>query len=154
MFFWFLNSILESPRIQISTDSLEDMTSYLMVILHISLIINFSLSATTHQSNAVVYMIWLSGGAHCTQDHTTTFEFKSFYASHSFLELVFNPPNFCSTSVIKSTTVTSHFILFIFVKGFYYGSEKNIVTPKSSLYRSQVFGLCGLSSSSLGRNSL
>lgn len=28
------------------------------------------------------------------------------------------------------------------------------MTPKSSLYRSQVLGLCGLSSSSLGRNSL
>lgn len=29
-----------------------------------------------------------------------------------------------------------------------------MVTPKSSLYRSQVLGLCGLSSSSLGKNSL
>lgn len=28
------------------------------------------------------------------------------------------------------------------------------MTPKSSLYRSQVFGLCGLSSSSLGKNNL
>lgn len=36
----------------------------------------------------------------------------------------------------------------------YYGSEKCMVTPKSSLYKFQVFALCGLSSSSLDRNSL
>lgn len=55
--------------------------------------------------------------------------------------------SFCSASVVKVTPVR-HF------RAFCYGSEKNIETPKSSLYSSQVFGLCGLSSSSLGRNSL
>lgn len=36
----------------------------------------------------------------------------------------------------------------------YSGSEKNMVTPKSSLYRSQVLALWGLSNSSLDRKSL
>lgn len=128
-----------------------DRMDYLMPVHHIHYV--------TTRSNIAVHGGWAKGTHHLNIRKTDVL----------ILHFLVFPRLFCSlkvqlkSSASPSTGAFNHQSLVKFCSlslshwrpgVVTYGSENTTVTPKSSLYRFHVFGLCGLSSSSLDRNSL